>query len=91
MSKGNKTLDDTVLSQFLGADGVEELRTKVINVIVEEIRDELEHSDSYIISPDDVCIEIFDKVVEGLYEEIRTEYKKKVSEAIEKKLAALGL
>lgn len=91
MSEGNEVLDNTVLSQFLGADGVEELRTKIIDVIVEEVRDQLKQSSSYIISPDDICTEIFDRVVNDLYEEISTEYKKKVSEAVEKKLAGLGM
>lgn len=91
MSNGIHCLDNSVLAQLLGADGVEELRSKLIDVIVEEVRDQLRDSTSYIISPDDICSEIFDRTVNDVYEEVSAEYKKKISEAVEKKLAGLSI
>lgn len=91
MSKGIKVLEDTVLAQFLGAEGIEELRTKVIDMIVEEIRSQLRDSSSYIVSPDDICTEIFDRAINDIYEEVSSEYKKRISDAVEKKLNMMNL
>lgn len=91
MSKGINCLNDSVLEQFLGADGIEELKTKVVEVIVEGIRNQLRNSSEYILSPHDIYSEIFDRVVNDVYEEIRDEYKQKISEAVEKKLSGLGI
>lgn len=91
MSTGINVLENTILAQLLGAEGIEELRTRVIDIIVEEIRDQLRDSSNYIISPDDICNEIFDRTVNDLYEEISSEYKQKVSEAVQKKLETLGI
>ena len=91
MSKGINTLDNTVLQEFLGADSIEELRTKVIDMIVEEIRDQLHQSSSYIISPDDIAIAAFQTAMEEIVDEIKEEYKQKISEAVQKKLGNLDL
>lgn len=91
MSKGIKVLEDTVLAQFLGAEGIEELRTKVIDMIVEEIRSQLRDSSHYIVSPDDICVEIFDRAINDIYEEVSSEYKKRISDAVEKKLNMMNL
>lgn len=91
MSKGIDCLNNSVLVELLGADGVEDLRAKIIDVIVEEVRDQLRDSRNYIISPDDICTEIFDRTVNDVYEEISAEYKQKISEAVEKKLVGLGI
>lgn len=91
MSKGINCLDNTVLSQLLGTSGVDELKSKIIDVIVEEVRDQLQSSSQYIISPDDVSSDIYHDVIEAIEEEIKEEYKEKIAEAIAKKMEGLGI
>lgn len=87
--KGINVLNGTVLQDFLGAEGVDELRNKVIELIVDQIRDELSQSYTYIISPDDISNDIYKEVLDGIVEEIKVEYKEKVAEAVQKRLNGL--
>ena len=91
MSKGINVLDDTVLANFLGVDGIEELRSKLIDMIVEEVHEQLHQSSNYIISPDDIATEIFNRAVDDLYTEVSDEYKKRIIEAVDKRLIGLGV
>ena len=91
MSKGIEVLEDTVLAKFLGSEGIEELRSKIIDMIVEEIREQLQDSPNYIISPNDICTELFDRAIEDIASQVTEEYKEKINEAVAKKLAMLGV
>lgn len=91
MSKGINVLDDTVLANFLGVDGIEELRSKLIDMIVEEVHEQLQQSSDYIISPEDIANDLYADVIEDIKEEILAEYKEKVSEAVEQKMKGLGI
>lgn len=91
MSDGINCLNNSVLEQFLGAKGVEDLRTKIIDVIVEEVRDQIKNSHNYIISPEDIAGDIYTITIEKVYTEIELLYKERINEAVEKKLLSLGL
>lgn len=91
MSKGINVLDDTVLGKILGVDGIEELRSKLIDMIVEEVHEQLQQSSDYIISPEDIASDLYADVIEDIKEEILAEYKEKVSEAVEQKMKGLGI
>lgn len=48
MTKIEKELNNSVLAELLGAKGIEELRSKLIDIICEEVRDQLQNSANYI-------------------------------------------
>lgn len=84
----NKQLNNA-LTQFLDVDGVTELKSKVIDMIVDEIRTQLHESSNYIISPDDIANELYEDVLKKAKEEIILEYKEKIKEIMSKKLGSI--
>lgn len=89
MSTGINVLDDTALGKLLGIDGIAELRSKLIDMIVEEVHEQLQQSSSYIISPEDIANDLYTDVVEDIKEEIIAEYKEKVAIAVEQKMKGI--
>lgn len=93
MSKSiNEKLDNVVkesmFEQFLGSENMEDLKKKIANVIVHQIKEDFEESRSYLISPEDVGDAVYTEVVD----EIKTEVKPIIKEKIlQKALKEYGL
>lgn len=93
MSKSiNEKLDNVVkesmFEQFLGSENMEDLKKKIVNLIVNQIKDDFEESRSYLISPEDVGDAVYTEVVD----EIKTEVKPIIKEKIlQKALKEYGL
>lgn len=93
MSKSiNEKLDNVVkesmLEQLLGAENMEDLKKKIVNLIVNQIKDDFEESRSYLIYPEDVGDAVYTEVVD----EIKTEVKPIIKEKIlQKALKEYGL
>lgn len=88
-SKGLESLDGkgTILERLLGADGVGELRSEIIKVIVEEVREQLAGSSNYIISPEDICDELYKEVIAQVKESVIEEYTNIVSLSMKNRFA----
>ena len=82
-------MSNTLLKDFLGADNVEDMRKRIVDVIVEQVREELHGSYHYIIDPDDVNSELFDRIVSQVVDELKAEYSKAIKEAVAKKFGKL--
>ena len=74
----------TILMDFLGAENVEDLKKRIVDVIVKEVDHELESSYDYILNLDAIVQEITDEV----QEELKPIVKEKV---LEKAMRELGL
>lgn len=82
----NITLNDSVLAQLLGVDGMEELKTKIIDIIVEQVRNDFEQYSEWIISPDDIHEILNDYVINDVVDKVKDEYSEKVKTIMEEKL-----
>lgn len=82
----DEKLKNSLLYEFLGTDGMAELRSKVIDVIIEDIRNGFQESDTYIFSPYDVGEELYDTIKDKIIAEVIDEYKEKVRANIEKRM-----
>lgn len=85
----DKTLNDTPLYSLLQADGMAELRSRVIDTIVERVRDDLEDSRLYLISPDDITDALNNNIIEDALEELKEEYRDKVKNFMRKSLDSM--
>lgn len=90
MSLGNKCLDKTVLEELLGADGVSELKTRLINIIVDQVREDLKQSDYYIISPNDISDDLYKDIINEVKDQVRKEYKDKIMNSVNTLFSNLG-
>lgn len=88
----NEKMDDVVkesmLGQFLGAENIEDLKKKIVNVIVDQIKEDFEESSHYLIAPDDVADTIYREVVEEAKAEVKPIIKGKI---LQKALKEYGL
>ena len=71
-----------ILDLFTEED-MAELKKKVIDVIVEEVRQDIRDSYTYVISPDNLCEEIQDQILNEVVNEIKEEYKECVKKFAE--------
>lgn len=83
-----KHISQTPLYTLLGAEGIEDLRSRIIDIICDEIRDGLRESHYYLIAPDDVN-ETLGNIVEEAVEELKAEYKDIIKNYMAKKLDAM--
>lgn len=87
----DETLKDTAFYKFMGADNIKELKKQIIEVIVNEIRQQLEDSEEYIIDPDAVASDLYQDVVDEVINEVKKEYKEKINEAVDARLEKMNL
>ena len=79
------------IKELLGAEGVAELRSKVIDMIVDVIRSDFEHSGDYLCSPEDISSEIYEEVRREVLAEIKDEYKTRVKAYVDNKFKEIGI
>lgn len=87
----NEVLKKSILYELLGAEGIAELRSKVIDVIVDTIRSDFEQNEKYILSPEDISSDIYDDIKNEVLAEIKDEYKERVKTHVDKKFKELGI
>ena len=68
---------------FLGAENIETLKEKVIEIIISQIKDDFENSQEYLISPYQVQ-DIFDEAITEVKSEIKENLKERLKSQIEK-------
>ena len=79
-------ISKTPLYGLLGADGIAELKSRIIDIICDEVQRDLHSSSYYIISPDDINETLGKTVINEAVEEIKAEYKDAVKNYMAKQL-----
>ena len=81
-----KEISKTPLYTLLGADGIAELKSRIIDIICEAVENDLRDSHYYIISPDDVNATIGENIIDEAIEELKEEYKGIIKDYMASKL-----
>lgn len=79
----------TPLYSLLGADGIDELKKRVIDIICDEVQRDLRNSSYYLISPDDVNETIGENIVQEAIDELKVEWKDRIKEYMAQKIEAM--
>ena len=82
-------ISKTPLYGLLGADGINELKHRVVDIICDAIKSDLISSHYYLISPDDVNVTLGENIIDEAVEELKAEYKDKIKEYMASKLDAM--
>lgn len=81
-----KEISKTPLYSLLGADGIGELKSRIIDIICDQVQNDLRDSSYYLISPDDVNETLDNNIVQEAVDELKEEWKNKLKEYMSKKL-----
>ena len=79
-------LKDNILIQFLGEDNIEDMKKRVVDVIVEHVKDDLNSYCEFLIEPDDIVECIVDNIVDKVQDRVQKKLEKAVMERAMKKL-----
>lgn len=82
-------ISKTPLYSLLGADGIGELKSRIIDIICDQVQNDLKDSHYYLISPDDVNETLDNNIVQEAIDELKVEWKDKLKEYMSKKLEAM--
>lgn len=82
-------ISKTPLYSLLGADGIGELKSRIIDIICDQVQNDLKDSHYYLISPDDVNETLDNNIVQEAIDELRVEWKDNLKEYMSKKLEAM--
>lgn len=86
--KMDNVVKESMLKQFLGSKNMEDLKKKIVNVIVNQIKDDFDGSTHYLIAPDDVADAVYRDAVEEIKKEVKPIIKEKI---LQKALKEYGL
>ena len=64
-------LNHGILMDFLGAENVDQLKSRIIDVIVEQVTRDLSSTYEYIIDPDDISSEIKGNIINSAVERLQ--------------------
>lgn len=84
-----KEISKTPLYSLLGSDGIDELKSRIIGIICDQVQKDLRDSSYYLISPDDVNETLEENIVQEAINELKEEWKDKLKEYMSKKLEAM--
>ena len=79
-------LKDSLLIQFLGEDNVEDMKKRIIDVIVEQVRDDMHDYREYLINPDDIVECLMDDTIDRVRDRVQEKLEKAVMGRAIKKL-----
>lgn len=79
-------LKDSLLIQFLGEDNVEEMKKRVVDVIVDRVREDLSDYCEFLIDPDDIVEHLMDETIDRVQDRVQEKLEKVVMERAMKKL-----
>ena len=77
---------DNPLLQFLGKENVEDMKKRIVDVIVEQVRDDMYDYREYLINPDDIVERLMDDTTDRVQDRVRGKLEKVVLERAMKKL-----
>lgn len=81
-----KHISQTPLYGLLGAEGIDELKHRIIDIICEQVQSDLRDSTYYLISPDDINTTLGDNIIQEAVDELKDEWKDNIKEYMSKKL-----
>lgn len=77
---------DNPLLQFLGEENVEDMKKRIVDVIVEQVRDDMHDYYEYLIDPDDIVECLMDETIDRVQDRVQEKLEKAVLERAIKKL-----
>lgn len=77
---------DNPLLQFLGEENVEDIKKRIVDVIVEQVRDDMHDYHEYLIDPDDIVACLMDDTIDRVKDRVQEKLEKAVMEKAMKKL-----
>ena len=77
---------DNPLLQFLGKENVEDMKKRIVDVIVEQVRDDMHNYAEWLIEPDDIVEHIMDDAIDRVQDRVQEKLEKVVMERAMKKL-----
>lgn len=77
---------DNPLLQFLGEENVEDMKKRIVDVIVEQVRDDMYDYREYLIDPDDIVECLMDDTIDRVQDRVQEKLEKAVMERAMKKL-----
>lgn len=77
---------DNPLLQFLGEENVEDMKKRIVDVIVEQVRDDMHDYREYLINPDDIVEYLMDDTIDRVRDRVQEKLEKAVMERAMKKL-----
>ena len=77
---------DNPLLQFLGKENVEDMKKRIVDVIVEQVRDDMHDYREYLINPDDIVECLMDDTIDKVQDRVQEKLEKVVLERAMKKL-----
>lgn len=84
-----KEINKTPLYSLLGADGIDELNGRIIDIICDQVQKDLRDSSYYLISPDDANETLGENIVQEAIDELKEELKDKIKEYMSQKLEVM--
>lgn len=84
----DNAVEDNALINFLGAENVEDLKKRIVDLIVNQVENDLQSYSEYLISPDDIVEVLTDNIIEKVETNVRSKLEKVV---YERALEKLGL
>ena len=85
-SKIEEANRDNPLLQFLGEENVEDMKKRIVDVIVEQVRDDMHDYREYLINPDDIVERLMDNIIDRVQDRVQEKLEKAVVERAMKKL-----
>lgn len=79
-------LKDSLLIQFLGEENVEDMKRRVVDVIVDRVREDLSDYCEFLIDPDNIVECLMDDTIDRVQERVQEKLEKVVLERAMKKL-----
>lgn len=85
-SKIEEANRDNPLLQFLGEENVEDMKKRIVDVIVEQVRDDMHDYREYLIDPNDIVESLMDDTIDRVQDRVQEKLEKAVLERAMKKL-----
>lgn len=91
MNEIEKAIENSALYKIFGTEGLQELRTKLIEAVVDEVKDQLAESSDYIVDPADIAESFYDEIKDAVISEVKDELKARVMERFNKKFDEMDI
>ena len=86
INKIEKANKDNPLLQFLGEENIEDMKKRIVDVIVEQVRNDMQDYREYLIDPDDIVEILIDETVKEVHANVKDKLEKVVMERAMNKL-----
>ena len=91
MNEIEKAIKNSALYKLFGAEGLQELRAKLIEAVVDEVKNQLAESGNYIVDPADIAESLYDEIKDAVISEVKDELKERVMERLNKKFEEMDI